>query len=225
MSRIICFGAGGHAAVLLDALFEIGRSRPVQVVGLLAKTDLPGGLFGVNVLGDDDDIERAVKQSGADSFTVGIGMARGGNPLREKAYALGRSHGLEPFTVIHPSAIVSARAEIAAGACVLAGAVVQPRARIGENAIINTCASIDHDCVIGAHAHIAPGATLSGNVNVGRTVHIGAGASVRNGISIGDNATIGSGAALVSDCPAGATMIGVPARVTEKTDWIELKQT
>lgn len=203
--------------MLLDALFVIARLRQVQIVGLLAKPDGPRELFGVDVLGDDDEIERVVRENEPNSFVVGLGMTRGGNPLRENAFALGRRHGLEPFTVIHPSATVSPRAEIAAGACVLAGAVVQPRACIGVNVIINTGAGIDHDCTIGEHSHIAPGATLSGNVNVGRTVLIGAGASVRQGISIGDNATIGSGAALVSDCRAGDTMTGVPARVTEKT--------
>lgn len=215
MNRIICFGAGGHAAVLLDALFEMARSSPLHIAGLLAGPDGAQSVFGVQVLGSDADIERAIKQNGADSFVVGIGMVRGGDPLRENTFVLGLRHGLKPFTVIHPSATVSARADIAPGACVLAGAVVQPRVHIGENVIVNTKATVDHDCMIGAHSHIAPGATLSGDVTLGRTVHIGAGATVRNGFHVGDGATVGVGAALVSDCLAGATMIGVPARATK----------
>jgi sugar O-acyltransferase (sialic acid O-acetyltransferase NeuD family) len=217
MNRILCFGAGGHAAVLIDALQEMRRNTPLDIVGLIAREPVGEGLFGVPYLGTDEALPGLVARGAATHFVVGIGMLRGGDPLRERLFVQAISHSLEPFTLRHPSAVVSTRAEIGPGACLLAGAVVQPRARIGMNVIVNTRASIDHDCIIGDHVHVAPGATLSGEVRVGRTVQIGAGAVVRNGMTIGDGATIGAGAVLVGHCPAGVTMIGTPARPTEKT--------
>jgi UDP-perosamine 4-acetyltransferase len=192
------------------------RTTPLDIVGVIVREPMGEDLFGVPCLGTDEALPELVTKGAATHFVVGIGMLRGGDPLRERLFAQALSHGLKPFTIRHPSAVVSARAELGPGACVLAGAVVQPRARIGINVIVNTRASIDHDCIIGDHAHIAPGATLSGYVRVGHAVQIGTGAVVRNGMTVGDGATIGAGAVLVGHCPAGVTMIGTPARPTRK---------
>ena len=212
MIRILCFGAGGHAAVLIDTLREMRRYTPLEIVGLIVREPFGGELFGVPCLGADDELPGLIGTNAATHFVVGIGMLRGGDPLREQLFRRAVFHGLSPFTLLHPSAFVSANAEISPGACILAGSVVQPRARIGANAIINTRASIDHDCLVDEHAHVAPGATLSGDVQVGRTAQIGTGAVILNGMTIGDGATIGAGAVLVSHCPPGVTMFGTPAR-------------
>jgi serine O-acetyltransferase len=49
---------------------------------------------------------------------------------------------------------------------------------------------------------------------IGDQVFIGAGARVLGNIIIGDNAVIGANAVVLSDIPAGATAVGIPARVT-----------
>lgn len=48
---------------------------------------------------------------------------------------------------------------------------------------------------------------------IGDNVFIGAGARVLGGIHIGDGATIGANAVVIKDVPAGATAVGVPARL------------
>ena len=47
---------------------------------------------------------------------------------------------------------------------------------------------------------------------VGRYVSIGTGAKLIGPVRIGERATVGAGAVVVDDVPAGATVIGVPAR-------------
>lgn len=47
---------------------------------------------------------------------------------------------------------------------------------------------------------------------VERGAAIGSGAVVLGGVRIGERATIGAGAVVVHDVPAGATVLGVPAR-------------
>lgn len=214
MTRVIGFGAGGHAAVVIEAfeLMAMARRDASSIVGLVAREGAHDSLLGYPVLGTDDDLPNIVARTAADGFFVGLGMVRGGDPLRERVYAAALAAGLSPVSIIHPSAVVSPRAVIEPGAVVLAGAVVQVRARIGENAIVNTCAHVDHDSCVGAHSHVGPGAALSGDVRIGRMVQIGTGACVRNGVSIGDGATVGVGAAVVADCPAHAVVVGVPAR-------------
>jgi UDP-2-acetamido-3-amino-2,3-dideoxy-glucuronate N-acetyltransferase len=48
---------------------------------------------------------------------------------------------------------------------------------------------------------------------VGRGASIGSGATILGGVRIGAGATVGAGAVVTKDVPAGATVVGNPARV------------
>jgi maltose O-acetyltransferase len=48
---------------------------------------------------------------------------------------------------------------------------------------------------------------------IGRNVWIGGGALIMPGVTIGDDALIGAGSVVTKDVPAGATVMGNPARV------------
>ena len=50
---------------------------------------------------------------------------------------------------------------------------------------------------------------------IGDGVTIGVGAIVIGDIVLGDGATVGAGAVVVHDVPAGATVVGVPARTLQ----------
>jgi sugar O-acyltransferase (sialic acid O-acetyltransferase NeuD family) len=212
MKRVVCFGAGGHAKVVLDALALSSASEQVKVIGLVAQpTDAPIDLAHP-VLGEDKALASIVREHRVTHFVIAIGSVRGGGRLRPELFELALDAGLEPLTVIHPNAVIAASASIGGGSVVMAGAVLQPGVRVGRNVIINTRASIDHDCRIGDHAHIAPGSVCSGNVCVGEGAHVGTAAAVIEGITIGRSATVGAGAVVVRDCPDHAIVYGVPAR-------------
>lgn len=49
-------------------------------------------------------------------------------------------------------------------------------------------------------------------VRIGRNVWIGGGALILPGVTVGDDAIIGSGSVVTRDVPAGATVVGNPAR-------------
>ncbi|GGF51784.1 hypothetical protein GCM10011519_27260 [Marmoricola endophyticus] len=53
----------------------------------------------------------------------------------------------------------------------------------------------------------------SGPVVIGDDVFLGQRAVVLGGVSVGDGATVGAHAVVTRDVPAGATVVGVPARV------------
>lgn len=80
------------------------------------------------------------------------------------------------------------------------GIVIHPGAQIGPN------------CLFFQQVTIGMRGT-EGVPTIGGHVDIGAGAKVLGGLHIGDHACIGANAVVLSDVPAGATAVGIPARV------------
>jgi len=74
----------------------------------------------------------------------------------------------------------------------------------GDTKIGADCA-LHHICTIGA------GAQTAGAV-IGDHVWIGCHSSIIGPVTIGDNATVGANSLVITNVPAGATVIGVPAR-------------
>jgi sugar O-acyltransferase (sialic acid O-acetyltransferase NeuD family) len=212
--KVVGFGAGGHARVMLEIL---AAGREIEVVGLLtAKTgDAGQTVAGVRVLGDDHLLAGLIDEGVTAAF-IAVGSI-GDSTRRRALYELALQHKLALLPVIHPSAIVSPSARVGAGPTIMAGVIVNAAADIGANVILNSGAIVEHDVRIGDHSHIAPGARIGAGVSIGAGSHIGIGAAVRQGQRIGAGAIVGAGAVVVHDVPDGATVAGVPARPLERT--------
>ena len=78
-------------------------------------------------------------------------------------------------------------------------------------------AEIGDDCLI-YKGVVLGGTTLAKkkrHPTLGNRVIIGSNSTVLGAITIGDGARIGSGSVVVKPVPAGATVVGVPARIVE----------
>lgn len=82
------------------------------------------------------------------------------------------------------------------------GIVIHGNSVIGENCLIF------HQVTIGTRNSEPP--------IIGNNVDIGAGAKILGSIKIGDHANIGANAVVITDVPAYATAVGIPAKIILK---------
>jgi serine O-acetyltransferase len=106
----------------------------------------------------------------------------------------------------------------------LTGIEIHPGAKIGKRVFIDHGFGvvIGETTEIGDDCTIYQGVTLGGtslykgakrHPTLGSKVVISAGAKVLGGFTIGDGARVGSNAVVLKEVPAGATAVGIPARI------------
>lgn len=197
-------GGGGHALVVAESAAAAG----FNVLGFFdddPHATLAKRLY-LQCLGRLDDAARLV----GPRWVIALGgLAARRSLLTSMAAFADQSRAV---TIVNPSAIVSASAEIGAGTLVGPRALVHSFARVGDHSIINSGAIVEHECVLGENCHIAPGTVLAGRVTIGPDTLVGLGARVLPGVRIGSGCTVGAGAVVVSDVPDRTTVLGVPAR-------------
>ena len=107
---------------------------------------------------------------------------------------------------------------------IINGIEIHPGASIGKRVFIDHGLGtvIGETSEIGDDCTIYQGVTLGGtslykgvkrHPTLGKGVVVSAGAKVLGGFTVGDGARIGSNAVVLKEIPAGATAVGIPARV------------
>ncbi len=186
---------------------------------LASGTSAAPRLVGKVDIGRDPVIQENVSLGSADDGLLVIGDAaliRSG-AIIYSAVKIGNS-----FRTGH-RVLIREKTEIGDNVLVGTDSVIDGNCRLGNNISIQTCAyitafsTIEDDVFIGPRVvttndkYMVYGAKLVG-ATIKKGARIGANATLLPGVVIGEGAIIGSGAVVTADVPAGAVMVGNPAR-------------
>lgn len=139
------------------------------------------------------------------------------SPTREKIAHRLQTSGVEFFAVRAANVVTMDDVTIGPGAILCPFVTITSNVRIGAHFHGNLYSYVEHDCVIGDFVTFAPGVHCNGNIRIEDHAYVGAGAIIKQGrpgqpLVIGRGATVGMGAVVTRDVPAGATVVGNPAR-------------
>lgn len=110
---------------------------------------------------------------------------------------------------------------------ILFSCVLPPSAKVGRNVVFGYQGLgivVHRNAVIGNNVVIGPNVTIGGRSGfqqvpvIEDNVLIGAGARVLGPVTIGKNAKIGANAVVLTDVPANAVAVGIPAKVIRLGD-------
>lgn len=207
--KLILIGAGGHAKSVIDSIDE----DEMELLGFIDEYKA-GTHFGYTIFGRNfDDVPDYMECH----YFVSIGDAR----MRKMWYERILKEGLKTVNIIDKTAIISKSAKIGTANYIGKLAVINADSVIGNNNIINTKALVEHECKIGNHTHMSTNSIINGNVVVDDGVFFGSCAMTAASVYLGKYSVIGAGGVVIRDIPAGATAVGVPAKVIKINEKID----
>jgi len=212
MKDIIILGTGGNSIDIADTIEDINDDkRQYNLIGFF--DDNPEL---VNREVDTYPVLGSLSKESAEKFKSAFFINGIGSPktyVRKKEIISKLQVPLSRFVnIIHPSSIVSRRAQLGCGIAILQNCTVNVYAKICNHVIMLCNSAVEHHAVVGDYCCICGGVIIAGNVRIEESCYLATGVILRDGIAIGSGTLVGMGSVVVNDIDKNQTVIGVPAK-------------
>lgn len=193
METLINNNAGSTSPTMFEGHVHIGSGHVIQENVILGANSGDGQLtIGDNALIRSDSIIYSNVKIGNNFRTGHRILVRGDTCIGDNV-------------LIGTDSVVDGHCRIGNNVSIQTNAYVTAFTTIEDNVFIGPCAVTTND------KYMAYGNTLAG-CTIKNGARIGANATILPGVVIGEGAVIGSGSVVTANVPAGATMVGNPAR-------------
>ena len=207
--KIIIIGGRGNGTVIASTIEDCKKAgQDIECAGFL--NDNEKEINGYPVLGgiQNNDWKQFSEEY---SFIYAMSNVK----QAPERYEMLKNLGIpaERFaTVVHPTAVVSGKAELGHGVVLMPFTLISPNVKIGNHSQLYAQSFVGHDTVLGEMVFVANNASIGGRIHVKDGAHVGSNSSIVERIEIGRFAVVGIGAVILKSIAEREKVVGNPGR-------------
>ena len=203
--KVIIIGAGGFAAECHLYLMEVIKKDNSLVFGGFLADSHVLGQYGLEkyFLGHYENYAFARHER----IVVGIGSPE----ARERLYELFSLRGVDFYTLVSPTAMISPSAKLGHGNIFCHNVFVGPGVILGNCNLLNVATTIGHDVHMGSFNVLSPHCDITGYAKIKDKNFFGTHVSMLPRSSVGSGCKVGAGSVVYKKITDNVLAVGNPA--------------